>query len=281
MSKLVQMRQRIKAVETIKKITHAMRLISMSTHSRLRNKKAVLEEYKNELAALLNKIIISKDLQTKDFGKNKDNQKKLIILVGSQKGLCGVFNNHLFSFFEQEIKKMDTDTFDFISIGKKAVDFLSDDFGSVIMHFNEFSFKTLPRITKTIVDFILSEKNFYSQVTVFSNWPKTFFAQKSQATPIFPFNIKKEEQPQKETAEEFLWEQPKEKLIEYLKKRHIYLELYTLLLQSLIAEQAARFVAMDSSTRNAKNVLEEMLLVYNKTRQANITRELTDLAGSF
>src|SRR5262245_56347198 len=99
MPQLIILRQRIRAVETIKKITHAMRLISMSTHSRLKHNKIHLENYKNAFQALWRRIAPLIPELEKDSNKGRT----LLIVVGSQKGLCGTFNSTLFKFFEAEL----------------------------------------------------------------------------------------------------------------------------------------------------------------------------------
>ena len=103
MAQLIQMRQRIKAIETIKKITHAMRLISMSMHSRLRAKAPTLAEYQKEVTTMFQKVKLAAP-QWKNsvmFPEAASESNPLIVLVASQKGLCGNFNSALFRAFTQ------------------------------------------------------------------------------------------------------------------------------------------------------------------------------------
>ena len=92
MAQLIQMRQRIKAIQTIKKITHAMRLISMSTHSRLRTKAPQIEQYQQEVATMFKKVQYAAPEWKNEFIHPETKNRPLIILAGSQKGLCGNFN---------------------------------------------------------------------------------------------------------------------------------------------------------------------------------------------
>ena len=101
MSQLIQMNQRINAIETIKKITHATRLIAMSSHTRLANKEPILTHYKNKITQLFAQLInYKKDFYKTLFNFSPTANGSLIILVGSQKGFCGTFNVMLFKFFE-------------------------------------------------------------------------------------------------------------------------------------------------------------------------------------
>jgi F-type H+-transporting ATPase subunit gamma len=275
MAQLIRMRQRIKAVETIKKITHAMRLISMSSHSRLRHKKTHLEKYKEafqQLWARMQKIIVPRK-QVDDI----IHQYRLIILVGSEKGLCGTLNSTLFKFFDQQYPAI-TPGDHVIAIGKSAVDYCAAEKMTTLAAYPAFSSSQFVAIAQAVADIITTNAHLYSEATVISNHQKSFFAQKPRSTVIYPLPDLPS-QPQ-ESAEEFLFEQSPAELSDMIRQLMLVVSLQELLFEALLAEHAARFLSMDSSTRNADNLLIEMKLEYNKSRQAAITRELTELATS-
>src|SRR5690242_2309903 len=107
MAQLIQMRQRLKAIATIEKITHAMQLISMSSHFRLRDKKAKIEAYQETLKRAFLRVIKHVPAWHNSLLSPTSPREShpLIILIGSQKGLCGTFNIHLFENFEKDIHK--------------------------------------------------------------------------------------------------------------------------------------------------------------------------------
>lgn len=281
MSQLIQMRQRMKAVETIKKITHAMRLISMSAHTRLRSKKEALAYYKSEVLQLLGAIQpqFPQWHHKKLFAKKSKTTPPLFILVGSQKGLCGTFNVSLFSYFEKNFHPKQNNAH-IITVGKKASDYMQEQQNSVVMRFSEFSSVTLSGIVDQIIEYILRPTSDYSQVVIVSNYAKNFFIQYPTTTQLIPFAIPKTTSTW-EFSETYMWEQSPNTILTNIAETLLQITLYDTLLESLVAEQAARFIAMDNSTRNASNLLDTMHLEYNKTRQAKITRELTDLVSSF
>lgn len=288
MSVLMLMRQRMKAIETIQKITHAMQLISMSSHTRLRNKKAALAHYTSELLNLFTHIY-AHDLSWHHpillpRVHYEDDVKKehiLIILVGSQKGLCGTFNQHLFSFFEREESPEHKLHAHYIAVGKRACDYLAHaQDRTVIKQFNEFTYAMITPIAQQITDYIMHATPHYTSVTVYSNWSKSFFVQVPAPHTVVPLTLPQAAQEDDGTDETYEWEQSPETLLTSLAQSILLATMQDLLLTSLTAEQAARFVAMDNSTRNAHNLLDQMTLDYNKRRQAKITRELTDLIGS-
>lgn len=264
MANLIYLRQRIKVVDTIKKTTNAMRLISMSLHSRLRHKKQYLEVYKKEIFQLLPHALTTTT--------TPHTSAKLAILVGSQKGLCGVFNTALFSFF----KNHHLPETSVIVIGKQMAQLST--INNIIPQavYGDFTISNFIDIANILTQTILN--NNYTSVAVYSNQPKTFFLQTQVETPVWPLALPESEKAT--TPSDYLYEQSSQELGLYLHKLMIKVHIQELLFSSLLAEQSARFLSMDNSTRNAENLLQAMKLQYNKRRQADITRELTDLTGS-
>lgn len=283
MSQLIQMRQRIKAIETIKKVTHAMRLISMSTHLQLKNKETALLTYKNALNEMFHEIKSAVPTWNNEHLSPEPSGKHLVIMVASQKGLCGAFNSALFHYFEKHTTNNDAAI---ITVGKRATDYISSKHAkNLIAEYNHFSSATLPTIVQELITLITTEKKPYASVTVVSNKAVSFFAQKPHAYQLIPFapsaTPQTEVQEAPATHEDYIWEQSPEAILEVLAHQCLHATLYQLLFESLTAEQAARFLSMDSSTRNAKTLLEAKRLQYNKLRQTKITKELTELVGSF
>lgn len=281
MSELVAMRQRMKAIETIKKVTHAMRLISMSSHAQLKKKKAFLEDYKEALIKIMSDTLHDYPHWTNPIlWPAEKKYRPLIIIVGSQKGLCGNFNTSLFNFVKNKTSLINHDELHTIVVGKKAVDHVDEKFGTIAMQFPEFTQSKLLTIAVKIADHIWHSRTPYSSVTLYYNFPKTFFAQTPMFFELIPFkeHIASDQKPI--IKEAYRWEQDPNDILSALAHRFMQSIIQEILFQSLIAEQAARFIAMDSSTRNASNLLDTMRLDYNKLRQAKITRELTDLVAS-
>ncbi len=282
MSKLIQMRQRIKAIETIKKITHAMRLISMSLHSRLKHKQATLIEYRDTISTLLAKVQQTvPDWQHPIMHPTLTSQQNpLIIVIGSQKGLCGNFNTMLFQLLSHEVAEYKTKPV-FIAIGKRVVDFIQENHPEqLIFSFEEFTARNFLSIAQQLIDIIMQASPSYSSVVVFGNTFKGFFTQKPIFSSLIPFNpasIPKSEPPH----EGYIWDQSSTTVLNFIAQQYITAQLQHMLFESLLSEHAARFLSMDSSTRNADKLLETTKLEYNKLRQAKITKELTELIGSF
>ncbi|KKP35820.1 MAG: ATP synthase gamma chain [candidate division TM6 bacterium GW2011_GWF2_32_72] len=282
MAQLIQMRQRIKAVQTIKKVTHAMRLISMSSHAKLRNKRTFIEKYKEELTLLLSKIKTeTPDWQNKILFPNNATDRNLAIFVGSQKGLCGNFNLSAFAFFAKEIHNNPTKNLEIISIGKNAFNLIQHEHGKLIKSYNQFTANNLENIANEIANLIWNQEISYNSVTVYSNTPITFFAQKPISNKLIPFDSQEWGVEKTQQQEDYIWMETKEDLLNDLGFKCLKINLQLLFFKSLLAEQAARFISMDGATRNANKLLDTMQLQYNKLRQTKITKELAELTGGF
>lgn len=285
MAQLVQMRQRIKAIETIKKITHAMRLISMSTHSRLRNKAPILQEYQKEVEMVFQKVKMAAPNWTNltMFPVEIPENNPLIILVASQKGLCGNFNSALFRKFKETFPQKKLKNTSVIAVGKYAIDYIKKQSSArVIKTFENLSSTNLNMISGRIVELIIKTETPYSSVIIVANKLKNFFVQKPEETRVIPLQLEMSEEVKQTIPQEpYSWEQDPGEVLNDLALQYLTSKIYHLIFQSILAEQAARFISMDNSTRNAKQLLENTKLLYNKLRQEKITQELTELSTSF
>lgn len=284
MSKLIQLRQRIRAIETIKKITHAMRLIAMSTHSQLKGLQEPTESYTAQIATIVNELMAKVGPSDSSL-LNPDpaiSQKTLAIIIGSQKGLCGSFNTTLFKSFNQTIiaRAFNNQNLDIIAVGQKAIDYAQTiPHAAIIGRYEKCSSATLSAVAQRITNQISQAVPHYRSVIIVANEFKTFFNQIPKVTELIPFASK----PLSASMlnDDILWEQKPADIAAALIPQYLHAQINFHLFQSLYAEHAARFVSMDAATRNAKKLLEHAKLDYNKLRQAKITKELTELSGSY
>jgi len=278
MAELIHMRQRIKTVETIKKITHAMRLVSMSAHAKLNKQYNAIAVYHAGITNILTHIKQASALLSPQK-TNLTPDRTLLIVIGSQKGLCGSFNSTLFHALDNYIIKINQGL-QIISVGKKMVDYVQEKYKALsIQPFPHLTPANASAIAHTITDRIFMANHVYTTVTVLSNAQKNFFIQTPRIAPLLPVPVQHDTQ--NTLAHDYTWDVDPQALVEHLTKQYISSAIHKALLESLLAEHAARFVSMDSSTRNAEKILETTRLKYNKLRQAKITKELLELADTF
>lgn len=280
MSQLIKLREQIKTIKTIQKITQAMRLVSMSVHSRLNTQKNYLKIYQNEL----NKISSITNQATQEtkiadtLNYNTTNNSKIIVLIGSQKGLCGSFNQDVLRKYSEHHKSQPNQPLELIVIGKKLVDTTVRKY-----QINRKILKFTPALISEIVNELFSHINTQApntEVLFFSNSSKNFFTNICKITSLFD-NKSTSESKAPSHHEPYIWEQTACELTEKLNTSQLKLNIYCLLFDSLIAEYSARFRSMDSATRNANTLLETAERQYRKVRQAKITRELVELSAIF
>ncbi len=304
MTQLIQMRSRIKAINTIAKITHAMQLIAMADHIRLRERKSNFERYQHAIGDLLRQLTMMRKKTEQDehyLATSKKAEKVLLIIIGSQKGLCGSFNSNVL----YEVGKMlSTETYeqaDLVIIGKKVKDYFKPfrqnlPFQTrIVAEYNDFVWANMGTIGKSILAQALDPELGYTKVVLYGNRPEGFFSQRIIATQLFPIvpvteltTMVAELSPDESALDlRALAAEQKEGVMQdpeviFVAVEQLYLlsTVEFVLLQSLLAEQASRFVSMDAATRNTKKLRETMQIQFNKLRQGKITKELTELASN-
>lgn len=282
MSQLIQMRSRIKAIETTQKITHAMQLISMSNHSRLRDRKTYLEHYYQTIMDLFASLYARVPGWHHPFITPTVNTPPLIVIIGSQKGLCGTFNTNLVHSIERDVRQEKITHGDLIIVGKKVHEYFAFQQKlslplTIQAHYDELTRITLPNIVESLFKAIMNRSQPYSSVMVYANQPVSFFVQRPQAVTLIPYT----HQGTASVHDDFIWEDDPATILDAVALLAVKTSLHHLLMRSLLAEQAARFISMDNATRNAKKLRDAMLIQYNKVRQTKITKELTELSSGF
>lgn len=277
MSKLIHLKHRMKAIRVIKKITHAMRLISMSAHTKLRKNITNLQTIKSEITPILCQLYKN---QPDAYILNEDARyDSLYIVIGSEKGLCGNFNNLLYSFLEKNITPQKIKKSHFIVIGKKAKRYFEGNNIPMLLSFDKVQTSKIDVIASSLFEFIESKFEQYKSIECIHNKPKTFFTVEPANTILVP--VQPDSCDINVSLDEYVWIQSEKEVATILFKTLLKTNILTLITSSMIAEQSSRFLSMDSSTRNADNLLKTMNLEYNKARQAIITREIIELIASF
>lgn len=281
MSQLIQMRQRIKAIGTIKKITSAMRLISRSFHMRMHRDRTHLQDYTQALTHIFNKTIscTGSDSVASYESTNQQQPKELYIIIGSQKGLCGSFNATITHWIDKNRETLLQPQSHVLVLGKKINEYLKKQGVLHAQLLPELKLITIDALVKNILNTMTDKKRGYTKVVAVANSPKTFFSHEYKVTQLIPFVT-----PQTTCSNDlFDYTQVHDSklIIETLTNMHLMVSVHSLLFESLLGEQASRFIAMDNATRNANKFLDTMKLQFNKMRQAKITKELTELAGAF
>ena len=292
MAQLTQLRQKIKSIQTTKKITHAVRLVSMSLYNRMDKQDAPLKYYTQQIRRFFAKLLTQNPnwQQPILFPADKANANPLIIVIATSKGLCGSLNANLFRFTEEALRTSNSQNPTIIAIGQRAIKFVREQSnGTILCTYPELDSNNFIALADDLVDKIINAQSPYSSVTFFHNVAPSFFLQKPTSNPLIPMRLDQLQQPNNKniepeaatvkTSTDLIWEQPSIEILNHLALRYLRSSIIHLLFQSLRAEHAARFLAMENSTNNAKKYLEQLTLEMNKLRQTLITREVSELSS--
>jgi F-type H+-transporting ATPase subunit gamma len=280
-------RRRIKSVKNTSQITKAMQMVAASKMRKAQQAAVAGRPY----ATLMNEVLAEVTYNAGDFShpliEVRDGRRVGVILVSTDKGLCGALNSNLM----REASKYDKDTTTFISAGRKASQFVARTRRQLAA---EFSYKDAPlfsearAISKFAQDLFLKKEVDRIEI-LFTNFISTL-NQRPEIRPLLPVGEIKglsagvdggdtSEKLLKSTTE-FLFEPGPDAVLGGLLPHYLNFQVYQILLEAKASEHSARMVAMKNATDNAKQLIKDLTLEYNKLRQSNITRELLEITSA-
>jgi F-type H+-transporting ATPase subunit gamma len=277
-------RRRIKSVKNTAQITKAMQMVAASKMRKAQQAALAGRPY----ATLMNKVLSEVAASNVDFTdplmEKREVKKRCLIVVSTDKGLCGGLNGNLM----REAAKFDRNITVFVTAGRKASQFIARTKRNLVA---EFTYRDAPLhsearvISKFAQDLFL--KGEVDQVDIlFTNFISTL-NQKPEVVPFLPVteikgvstSVHGEEKLVKGTTE-FLFEPSAQAVLGALLPHYLNFRVYQVLLEAKASEQSSRMVAMKNATDNAKQIIKDLTLEYNKLRQANITKELLEITSA-
>jgi F-type H+-transporting ATPase subunit gamma len=288
MSHLVYLKQQIQSIQATKKITHAIRLVSISLYTKLEKQNIFLKNYTNTIRRLFSDIVYFNPSWKSPLLYSEDilDTNPLFIIVSSTKGLCGSLNSNLFRYIDHALVIDKHQNPKFITIGSKATKFAKEKkLDNIIYHYNELTSNNFITIADDLVVKITGTQTLISSVVFFSNEAISFFMQKPRKFTLLPATLEPLDTSTTNLDESLkespIWEQENTYVLEYTAIKFIRATIVQTLFQALLSEYSARFIAMDNSTTNAEKYIEKLTLFYNKTRQGLITKEVAELSSGF
>jgi F-type H+-transporting ATPase subunit gamma len=205
-----------------------------------------------------------------------EGNKRALIVVTADRGLCGSFNSNIIRKANEYLKK--NPEIDLICIGKKGNDYFKKHFRKVLQSyidlFNEMDFSVSIDVASHILNLLLIEN--YSKIEVLYNEFKSAIQQNIIVKQLLPIITSESKEV---TTLDFIYEPDEKTIIEELGRKYVNVEIWRIMLESSAAEQGARMTAMDSATDNAAELIEQLTLKYNRVRQAGITKEIIEIAS--
>lgn len=277
MANIRDIKTRIDSVTSTRQITNAMKMVAAAKLRKSQNRIVAARPYANHINEML-RILKKKNKTSLHplLDETDSKGKRALIVVTSDKGLCGSFNSVVLrraTSYLQEHPNVDV-----ICLGKKGYEFLRKRYGNIVKHyldlFNEMDFS----VSKDVADYALQlylEKG-YSRIDVLYNEFKSAIQQDLVIKPLLPIIPTENEDV---SSMDFIYEPDEDAIVEELGYKYIHVEIWRIMLESSAAEQGARMTAMDSATDNASDLISMLSLQYNRARQASITNEIIEIAS--
>ena len=279
-----EIRRRIKSVKNTAQITKAMQLVAASKMRRAQQAAVAGREYSN----LLNRVLVSlrerADASEHPLLEERPVRRELVLVIATDKGLCGALNTNL----QRETVIHDKEgAAKYVVSGRKGVQFVARAKRELLA---DFELKDSPSFleTKLISKFCL-EKFVDGEVdkvsVLYTRFVNTLNQQATLRTllPISPFDLPKEEAEVAADAKKissfgYIFEPDAQQVLDGILPQYVHYQVYQMVLDARASEHSARMVAMKSATDNAKSLVKDLTLEYNKVRQAAITTELLEIA---
>jgi len=287
MANLKEVRTRINSVKSTQQITKAMKMVSVAKLRKAQDAITRMRPYAESLQAIIANISANMDSDISSvYTQERTPNKVLIIPITSDRGLCGTFNVNIVKASialvqEHYARQLEAGNVQFLTIGNKGADLLARKGYKVLGDFTATMQNLSFDKVKVVGEYILNKftEGEFDRVEVVYNEFKNVLTQIVRVQQFLPVLPTKQINNVKLNKVEFIFEPSKEEVIQDLIPKSLKVQLYKSVLDSNASEQGARMTSMDNATNNADALVKELQLVYNKTRQAAITKEILEIVG--
>ncbi|HEX8286373.1 MAG TPA: ATP synthase F1 subunit gamma [Pyrinomonadaceae bacterium] len=286
MASLLDMRRRIKSVKNTQQITKAMKMVAAAKLKRAQDRVTAARPYAQKMTQVLGGLSarIGDDFSHPLLDKRGD-ERYLIVLVSADKGLAGAFNTNVIKATQNFLNDNSGKQVQMIPVGRKGRDFfrrremtISEEYvgltgGGTVRH--EEAVEIANRVIRTFTEDTTIDKVFL----VFTEF-KTVLSQKPIVEQLLPIpRIASEEETTNTAQAEYIYEQPPSEIFGRLLPKQIETQIYRAMLESVASEQGSRMTAMDSASKNAGELIDNLTLNMNRIRQAAITKEIIEVVS--
>ena len=284
MASLQDLKMRIKSVKSTQKTTAAMKMVAAAKLRRAQESAEAGRPYATRMGQVISSLASKANKESAPallVGNGKD-QTHLLIVMSADRGLCGGFNGSITRATRNEVARLraENKTVKLFMVGRKSADALRREFGDIYMESLEgiqgtsVSYGDADSIGQTIRDGF--EAGEFDVCSIIYNKFKSVIAQEVTQTQLIPAQVDVTDDSDLLNVS-YEYEPEEEELLNALLPRGISTQIYSSLLESSASELAARMTAMDNATRNAGDLIDRLTLIYNRTRQATITKELIEI----
>ncbi len=279
MSGLKEIRNRISSVSSTMQITNAMKMVSAAKLKKAQDSITATLPYSNKLSDLVKNISASIDsVDSNPLFVKREVKSALIIVITSNKGLCGGFNSNIIKEVQNISSQYGTKKPDLLTIGKKGNDILKKKFNVISSHndlYDDFSYSNVRSVANNIMDLYTEEK--YDEVILVYNHSKNAATQIITKEQFLPISENSDDD--LSIQGDYIFEPNREKILNELIPKTLSIQLFKSISDSIAGEHGARMTAMHKATDNASELRDQLKLTYNKARQTAITNEILEIVG--
>ena len=279
MANLKAIKKRIVSVKNTSKITKAMKMVSAAKLRRAQENVVAARPYAKKLGEVLGRLTAISDADASPLQQKREVKNALLLVVTSDRGLCGGFNTNLCKAAERFVRerKDEYPSLSVMTIGRKGYEYLKNRqkiYKNQPGVFAKLSYQTAAFLASEVIDGFMAEE--YDEVFLIYNAFRSVMAQDITLERLLPVAPPAAE-PTEESPPVYIYEPDKEALLNELLPKNVEVQIYRSLLESTASEHGARMTAMDSATKNANEMIGKLTLQYNRARQAAITTELIEI----
>ena len=277
MANLKDIRDRIKSVKSIQKVTKAMKMVAAAKMRRAQENMEKARPYNHRLIEIIQHLLPSVERSMLPLLEVRDVKRIAYVVVTSDRGLAGSFNSSILRKAHNDIDKFGKENVDIFCIGKKAKDYFKSRQYNIIESYSDFwsdlNFNQSMKIGSTIIYHFLDLS--VDEIRVVYNEFVNVATQATITEKLLPIELNDEEL----SDTDYLYEPSKKKIVKSLIPRYLNAQVWKYLLESYASEQAARMVAMENATTNSEDMIKNLTLEFNKARQAAITTEMLEIVS--
>lgn len=288
MANLKDIRARIETTKNTQQITKAMKLVSAAKLRKAQNQITNMRPYAQSLVNLIANIAVTERIEHPLLTPPPEVKKVLLVVLTSDRGLCGGFNSQIIRFTDNYLKTNQGkyEQIDTIFIGRKGADFFARRGLKAIENITrldkDISYQLASGISERLMAQYLDGQ--YQEIRLIYNEFKSAISQKVVCETLLPVDLSKQTLVSENAgpnafATDMIFEPEPEKMIDQLLVKHFSMQVYRAMSESVASEHGARMSAMENATNNAKEVLNKLTLTYNKARQEKITTELIEIVS--
>jgi len=283
MATLRDIQRRIRSVQSTQKITRAMKLVAAAKLRRAQERIISARPYATKMAELLGNLVSGQGSEgaAHPLLEQREGPRRQIVIITADKGLAGAFNSNIIRRSLEFVRSSNTTELTLVVVGRKARDFYRRRQFTIKRDMIGFWDKLAYSHAQELADYFMAQylEGEVDEVHLIYNEFRSVAVQRPVRVQLLPIPKTEATSTEPEAAVDYIYEPSPEAILGDLLPRHVRMQVYRALMESLAGEYGARMTAMEAATKAAKDMINILSIQYNKARQEKITKELLDIVG--